>query len=59
MTLNHSHTVAQLRQYISTARPHLAEFSLRMSYPPKELTDDSATLESAGLLNAALMLRRK
>ena len=58
-TLNHAHTVADLRRYVTTARPHLSEFTLRTSYPPKELTDDAATLESAGLLNAALLLRRK
>ena len=60
-TLNHTHTVADLRRYVTTARPQLAacEFALRTSYPPKELTDDAATLEAAGLLNAALLLRRK
>jgi UBX domain-containing protein 1 len=58
-TLNHSHTVGHLRQYITTARPNLVEYTLRASYPPKELTDNEATLESAQLLNAALLLRRK
>ena len=61
-SLNHSHTVGDLRRYVTTARPQLAaagEFALRTSYPPKELTDDAATLEAAGLLNAALLLRRK
>ena len=58
-TLNHAHTVADLRRYVTTARPHLSDFTLRTSYPPKELTDNAATLESAGLLNAALLLRRK
>ena len=60
-TLNHTHTVGDLRRYVTTARPQLAvsEFTLRTSYPPKELTDDGATLDAAGLLNAALLLRRK
>lgn len=60
-TLNHTHTVGDLRRYVTTARPQLSdcEFSLRTSYPPKELTDDAATLDAAGLLNAALLLRRK
>jgi hypothetical protein len=30
-----------------------------MSYPPKELDDNTATIEAGGLLNAALMLRKK
>ena len=61
MKLNHSHTVGQLRSYIVTSRPHLSgsEFTLRLSYPAKEPADDAATLEAAGCLNAAVLLRRK
>ncbi len=59
--LNSSHTVGDLRQYISLARPHLAAspFALLTTFPSKELEDEAATLEAAGLLNAAVMLRLK
>ncbi|XP_065331794.1 NSFL1 cofactor p47 [Cloeon dipterum] len=57
--LNHTHTVGDLRRFISTARPHLQNqtFYLRTTFPSAELTDDSKTLKEAGLLNAAVLLR--
>ena len=48
--------------YISRlSRPHLAgvSFSLLTTFPNKELTDDSVTIEKAGLVNAAVLLRIK
>lgn len=53
---NHGHTVAQIRQYITTARPQYETqpFNLLSTYPSKIL-DDSLTLKEAGLLNAAIM----
>jgi UBX domain-containing protein 1 len=43
------------------SRPHLsgATFSLLTTFPNKELTDDSMTIEKAGLANAAVLLRVK
>lgn len=61
VTLNEASTVADLRQYVVTARPELASvpFALRTSFPPAELEDDSKTLKDAGLLNAAVLLKPK
>ncbi|XP_012258632.1 NSFL1 cofactor p47 isoform X2 [Athalia rosae] len=58
---NLTHTVADVRQYISTMRPQYAaqSFSLLTSYPSKELTEDSKTIEEAGLKNSAIMQRLK
>lgn len=59
--LNHSHTVADLRVYITTARPQYAgvPFSLLTTFPSKELTEDTPTLKEAGLLGAAILQRLK
>ncbi|XP_019758102.1 NSFL1 cofactor p47 [Dendroctonus ponderosae] len=53
---NHGHTVAQVRQYITTARPQYETqtFNLLSTYPSKVL-DESLTLKDAGLLNSAIM----
>jgi len=59
--LNHSHTVADLRVYISTARPQYqgVQYTLLTTFPNKELTDDTLTLASAGLVGAAVLQRLK
>lgn len=57
--VNHGHTVGDVRTYLAAARPDVGEFVLQGAFPPKELKDDSATLEAAGLLGAALLLRKK
>jgi hypothetical protein len=43
------------------SRPHYSgsNFALLTTFPNKELTDEAATLESAGLLNAAILMRLK
>jgi UBX domain-containing protein 1 len=58
-TLNHGHTVADLRRFIVYERPQYTNvpFNLLNSYPSKLLTDDGLTLESAGILNASLLQR--
>lgn len=55
------HTVADIQAYIQIARPQYANrnFMLVSSFPTRELTDVTATIESAGLKNAALMQRLK
>jgi len=55
--MNHTHTVRDLRNYINTARPEYAPrvYSLMTSFPNKELTDDSETLEQGKLLNAVII----
>ncbi|XP_043210067.1 NSFL1 cofactor p47-like isoform X2 [Amphibalanus amphitrite] len=57
--LNLTHTIGDLRQYIATARPHLATrpFALLTTFPSKELTDDSVTVKDGALLNAAILQR--
>jgi len=59
--LNHSHTVADLRTYINTARPQYSgvTYSLMTTFPNKELTEDSATVGGAGLAGAAVLQRLK
>lgn len=62
LKLNHTHTVADLKSLVERAleaaghAPH--GYVLAAGFPPKPLTDDSATLESAGLLNASVIHRR-
>lgn len=57
--LNHSHTVGDLRRYITIARPQYAAsaFSLHTTFPRKELSDDTQPVQAAGLLNAAVLQR--
>merc|ERR1712071_352507 len=59
--LNHSHTVADLRNYILVARPQYAgtSFALMTTFPNKELTEETQTLSSAGLVGAAVLQRLK
>ncbi|XP_046428041.1 NSFL1 cofactor p47 [Neodiprion fabricii] len=56
---NLTHTVSDIRRYISTMRPQYAasNFRLLTSYPSKELTEESKTIEEAGLKNSAIMQR--
>lgn len=57
---NLTHTVTDLRRYITTMRPQYAirEFSLLTMYPSKELPEDK-TIEEAGLQNTAIIQRLK
>jgi len=59
--LNHTHTVADLRMYINTARPQYeaVQYSLLTTFPNKELTEDTATISGAGLVGAAVLQRLK
>jgi len=59
--LNHVHTVADLRVYINTARPQYSgvQYMLMTTFPNKELTEDTATVSSAGLVGAAVLQRLK
>jgi UBX domain-containing protein 1 len=57
--VNLIHTVAQLRQFICTARPATAArpFVLMTTFPNKELTEEEVTIESANLQNAVIVQR--
>lgn len=59
--MNVNRTVGDLREYVTLARPHLAAvpFNLMTTFPNKVLEDDSADIKSAGLMNAAVLLRPK
>ncbi|EST05184.1 SEP domain protein [Kalmanozyma brasiliensis GHG001] len=54
---NTTHTVADLRGYINAANPGMSsrDYVLNSSFPPKPLTDESQTLQDAGLLNAVVI----
>lgn len=58
---NHSHRVSDLRQFVIAARPVMAarEFVLMTTFPNKELSDESLTLQQANLLNAVIVQRLK
>ncbi|KAL0279043.1 UNVERIFIED_CONTAM: hypothetical protein PYX00_000686 [Menopon gallinae] len=58
-TFNQTHTIADLRKYIITARPEYEsrQFNLLTTFPSKELNDNSKTLLDAGILNSAIMQR--
>ncbi|KAM3871809.1 NSFL1 cofactor p47 [Diretmus argenteus] len=56
---NHTHRVSDIRQFLVGARPAMAarEFVLMTTFPNKELTDESQTLQDANLLNAVIVQR--
>lgn len=58
---NLTHTVQDIRQFITTARPELIGrfFSLLTTFPNKELANPADTIEQAGLQNAAILQRMK
>ncbi|XP_024149657.1 NSFL1 cofactor p47 isoform X2 [Oryzias melastigma] len=58
---NHTHRVSDLRQFVAAARPTMAarEFVLMTTFPNKELSDESLTLQQANLLNAVIVQRLK
>ena len=52
--MNLTHTVADIHSYVMSVAPVEGTYNLVNGFPPKPLTDPSATIESAGLKNAAL-----
>ncbi|KAJ2724227.1 protein phosphatase regulator [Coemansia sp. Benny D115] len=54
--VNPSHTVGDLRAYVLQQRPEAGgrPFVFRTIMPPKVLDDDAATIEEAGIANAAV-----
>ncbi|TPX36039.1 hypothetical protein SmJEL517_g01716 [Synchytrium microbalum] len=54
---NHSHTVGDLRRFINHSRPGTSgtPYVLMTTFPNKELTDESATLQAAGLVNSVVV----
>ncbi|KAL4224590.1 NSFL1 cofactor p47 [Mactra antiquata] len=58
---NHSHTVGSIRQHIISLNPQYAStsFVLQTTFPNRELTDDSETIDKAKLQNAVVVQRIK
>ncbi|KAK0569790.1 protein phosphatase regulator [Tilletia horrida] len=59
-TLNHTHTVGDLRRYLDASRPGMAArpYTLHASFPPKPLpSDETVTIKDAGLLSAVVIQR--
>lgn len=53
---NVNHTVGDIRRFIHAARPDLTgPYTLATAFPPQLLTDNAASLEAAGLLNAVII----
>ncbi|VDO08600.1 unnamed protein product [Rodentolepis nana] len=59
--LNNHHTVQDLRAAIIHQRPEMAfdVFSLSIPFPRTDIKDDSATLASANLLNASIVVTKQ
>lgn len=54
ITLNLSHHVSDIHEYVMTAAPVDGDYQLVFGFPPKALTDPTKTIEEAGLKNAAI-----
>ncbi|XP_065192059.1 NSFL1 cofactor p47-like [Sycon ciliatum] len=58
---NTTNTITAIRSFINASRPGMAhqEYYLMTSFPSKELSDESLSLEAANLLNAVVMQRMR
>jgi len=57
---NHTHTVNDLYQFVNTARPQMASTNYVLTFfPNKELTERSATVKEANVLNAMITQKLK
>ena len=52
---NHTHTVLQLQQHVSTFCPAGTAFTLSTAFPRKKLTEMEKTLAEAGVLGETIM----
>ncbi|RCH87516.1 hypothetical protein CU098_008886, partial [Rhizopus stolonifer] len=55
--LNHTHTIADVRQFIESSQPTTRSYVLQTTFPVKELTDNNQTVKEAGLLNSVIVQR--
>jgi len=55
--VNLTHTVADLRSFVAAARPESRPFVLQTTFPSKELSDFTETIEGAKLQNAVVVQR--
>lgn len=58
---NLSHTIEDIRRFVNTSRPQYVErtYALLTTFPNKELSNASETIQQAGLQNAAILQRLK
>ncbi|XP_011498806.1 PREDICTED: NSFL1 cofactor p47-like [Ceratosolen solmsi marchali] len=58
---NLSHTIGDVRRYVINVRPQYAlrDFNLQTTFPTKELTEESKTIEELNLQNSVIMQRLK
>ncbi|XP_036598160.1 UBX domain-containing protein 2B [Trichosurus vulpecula] len=58
---NHTHRIVDVREFIVQSRPEFATlgFVLVTSFPNKELTDESLTLQEADILNTVILQQLK
>nr|KAJ3422973.1 hypothetical protein HK105_005098 [Polyrhizophydium stewartii] len=54
---NHSHTVADLYNFVRASRPDTQAFVMQTTLPMRELKDMNLTLKDAGLLNSVVVQR--
>jgi len=54
---NHHHTISDIRAFIDASRPGSRQnYQLQMmGFPPKVLTDETQSIEQAGLANSVVM----
>lgn len=53
---NLDHTVGDIRRFIRAVRPDMpAAYTLATAFPPKQLSDDAATVEASGLANSVVI----
>ncbi|CAO0798978.1 unnamed protein product [Mucor circinelloides] len=55
--LNHTHTIADVRQYIESTHPASRPYVLQTTFPVKELQDNNQSIKEAGLLNSVIVQR--
>ncbi|KAK4517073.1 uncharacterized protein ATC70_000402 [Mucor velutinosus] len=55
--LNHTHTIADVRQYIESSHPASRPYILQTTFPVKELQDNNQSIKEAGLLNSVIVQR--
>ncbi|GAN10794.1 SEP-domain-containing protein [Mucor ambiguus] len=55
--LNHTHTIADVRQYIESTHPTSRPYILQTTFPVKELQDNNQSIKEAGLLNSVIVQR--
>lgn len=57
LEVNTDHKVSDLHAYVMSVAPVEGSYTLVSGFPPKPITDTSATIEAAGLLRAAITMK--